>query len=117
MSDQIRVIHITAEHGAREVLTGTTLEEHQALVDGRVECIALSERIDLWCNDEGKLNNMPPVAAIHDSDGRLVDVIAGPCFIASHDDEGNTTGLDGALLDEARALVARHLTMISVGEG
>lgn len=111
MNDQIRIIHIT-RHGAAERLTGTTLDDHQALVEGNVECIALSERIDLWCNDEGKINNMRPVAALHDDTGRVVDVIAGPCFIASHDDEGNTTGLEGALLDEARALLARHLTLI-----
>ena len=40
------------------------------------------DEVALICNDEGKLLGMPPSRAIRTDDGQVVDVIAGPFFIA-----------------------------------
>ena len=40
------------------------------------------DEVALICNDEGKLLGMPPSRAIRSDDGQVVDVIAGPFFIA-----------------------------------
>jgi len=59
-------------------LVGGMIEEYQPfydLQDPRVEDVAI------FCNEEGKLNRLPPSRAIEDEDGYLLDVIAGPFFI------------------------------------
>ena len=33
------------------------------------------------CNDEGKFNGMSPCRAVYDPEGRMMDIIFGPCFI------------------------------------
>ena len=59
-------------------LVGGMIEEYKPfydLQDPRVEDVAIC------CNEEGKLNRLPPSRAIEDEDGYLLDVIAGPFFI------------------------------------
>jgi hypothetical protein len=59
-------------------LVGGMIEEYQPfydLQDPRVEDVAI------FCNEEGKLNRLPPSRAIEDEDGYLLDVIVGPFFI------------------------------------
>lgn len=33
------------------------------------------------CNDEGKMNGMSPCRAVYGEDGKMMDIIFGPCFI------------------------------------
>ena len=59
-------------------LVGGMIEEYQPfydLQDPRVEDAAV------FCNEEGKLNRLPPSRAVTDEDGRVMDIIAGPFFI------------------------------------
>ena len=60
------------------------LETMQRCVSGAIEVVYEPGRRDaaLICNDEGKLLGMPPSRAIRSDDGQVVDVIAGPFFIA-----------------------------------
>ena len=37
--------------------------------------------IAIICNEEGKMNRMPPNRAIADEDGQIMDIIVGPFFI------------------------------------
>ena len=60
-------------------LVGGMIEEYQPfydLQDPRVEDVAI-----YCCNEEGKMNGMPPSRAVTDEDGRVMDIIAGPFFI------------------------------------
>jgi len=106
---KITILHVTAERGLSMRDVDANLESYQSLVGGYIECLRLTPRIDCWLNEEGKLNGLHLTAIVLDHDGEPVDVIAGPFFLASHDDEGNTVGLDGETLPEAVAALRKHL--------
>lgn len=53
-----------------------TLESLQRIVDGLIEYINLEDNVDLICNEEGKMNNLPFNRSIGN------DVIAGTFIIA-----------------------------------
>lgn len=62
-----------------------TLEAEQKFVGGLIECTALTEDIDLICNEEGWLIGLEPRVAIKEPQ----TIIAGDCFICRHDRQGN----------------------------
>lgn len=74
------------------------LESLQNEVGGYIEhcfpVLDLERRgIDAWCNDEGKLLNLPPTFPLF-YEGRLYDIIAGNiCFIGGDDETGESFGL------------------------
>ena len=73
------------------------LEDMQELVGGLIEAIYVGGEIDLWCNDEGKVFDMPINLALGDTDNRqILDTIHGDVFFAARDDTGNTIGLTEA---------------------
>ncbi len=60
-----------------------SLEAMQQAVGGYIEeYMPFEDDVALICNDEGKMIGMPLNRAIRDEDGQVVDVIAGPFFIA-----------------------------------
>jgi hypothetical protein len=75
------------------------LEAMQSFVDGRIECVALSPQVDLWCNEEFLFNGSKPNRLVRAMYGNEIP-IHGDFFLASHDDEGNTVGLNGAQCEE-----------------
>ena len=59
-------------------VVGGHIEEYQPFHDDndpRVDDVAI------FCNEEGKLNRLPPSRAIAGEDGQLLDIIVGPFFI------------------------------------
>ena len=55
----------------------------QKLVVGLIEeYMPFEDDVAIICNDEGKMNGMPLNRAITGEDGQLMDIIAGPFFIA-----------------------------------
>lgn len=62
-----------------------TLQAEQNFVGGLIECTALTEDIDLICNEEGWLIGLEPRVAIKEPE----TIIAGDCFICRHDRQGN----------------------------
>lgn len=79
----------------------------QTQVDGHIEHFVIDDKldelyIDMWINDEGKFREdfRPSFALVHD--GKLYDVIVGPCLFTKYDDEGNTHGLT---LDEMNIVI------------
>lgn len=81
---------------------GTELEDLQEIVGGYIEIPFLSDvfndnGIDVIINEEGKLiGGMDPEIAIVDKrNGSILDIVYGNCIFASHDEEGNTVGLNG----------------------
>lgn len=80
---------------------GNGLEDLQKIVGGYIEIPFLSDvfddnGIDVIINEEGKLIDgmRPEIAIVNKQDGRLLDIVYGNCIFASHDDEGNTVGLN-----------------------
>ena len=62
-----------------------TLEAEQKFVGGLIECTAITEEIELICNEEGWLIGLEPRVMIRE----LETIIAGDCFICRHDRQGN----------------------------
>lgn len=62
-----------------------TLKAEQEFVGGLIECTALTEDIDLICNEEGWLIGLEPRVVMPESK----TIIAGDCFICRHDRRGN----------------------------
>lgn len=72
-----------------------TLQAEQDFVGGLIECTAITEDIDLICNEEGWLIGLEPRVAIKESQ----TIIAGDCFICRHDRQGNFQSIKESDLD------------------
>ena len=85
----------------KEMNQNNTLAELQKIVEGYIEIPFLSEKfyennIDIIINEEGKLieGMNPEIAIVNEEQGKILDIVYGNCVFASHDDEGNTIGLN-----------------------
>ena len=60
-----------------------SLEAMQKAVKGPIEeYMPFTDEVAIICNDESKMRGMELNRAIYDEEGRMMDVIAGPFFIA-----------------------------------
>ena len=60
-----------------------SLEAMQKAVGGYIEeYMPFEDDVALVCNEEGKMNGMPLNRAVYGEDGQIMDIIAGPFFIA-----------------------------------
>lgn len=89
-----------------------TLEELQEIVGGYIEIPYLSDvfaenEIDVIINEEGKFIDglKPEIAVVFKDTGRVLDIVYGNCIFASHNDEGDTIGLN----EEQKKIVAKEL--------
>ena len=64
-----------------------TLKAKQKFVDGFIEKVAVTEEIDLICNDEFLSRGMEPRVILDKGDGFPV-TICGDCFICRHNNYG-----------------------------
>lgn len=81
--DTINVIYVEPGKEARTIEMKDELSEMQNLVGGLIEeYMPFEDEVAIICNDEGKINGMPLNRGITDDDGKLIDIIAGPFFIA-----------------------------------
>lgn len=77
-----------------------TLEALQEIVGGWIEIPFISEKlyeegIDIIINEEGKLIGLEPqIAIVQKGKNKVLDLVMGNCIFASHDEEGNTIGLN-----------------------
>jgi len=75
------------------------LQQMQSLVGGNIEmmrgdAVGLPQAIDVWFNEEGKLIGLPPNLVLRMPGSREIwDVVMGPVFFTTHDDEGDTCSL------------------------
>jgi hypothetical protein len=97
----------------QEIASG--LEGLQKIVGGYIEIPYLGDvfynnDIDVIINEEGKLigGMNPEIAVVDKNRGRILDIVYGNCIFASHDDEGNTIGLN----DEQAKIVMNELETI-----
>lgn len=92
---QIRVVEFENETCYRTLSDG---------VGGYIECVALSEEMDLWCNEDGKVNGLdinPLATRIFQHHFGTIDYIAGDAVLTGGiDDEGESLGLTDEQIDE-----------------
>ena len=75
-----------------------SLEAEQKFVGGLIEVVSITPELDLVVNDEGKLNNMKPVAAWKDGE-KVLDLICGNCFVCRWNEEGEFVSIDDSDVD------------------
>lgn len=85
----------------KEQEIGNGLEHLQKIVGGYIEIPFLSQKfldngIDVIINEEGKLIDglKAEIAIVEEKRGSILDIVYGNCIFASHDDEGETIGLN-----------------------
>ena len=91
--ENIRVIICKPNMIAEEEIITNQLESLQREVDGYIEVLGLEDGICMVCNEEGKIENKPLNRAIRDSDGKIVDVVAGDFFICAETEDGEFRSL------------------------
>ena len=65
-----------------------TLEALQAAVGGYIEAVyPFDDPVAIVCNDDGKFNGMQPNRALYDTDGEIMDIIAGTFLIVGLSDD------------------------------
>jgi hypothetical protein len=93
-----------------------TLETLQEIVGGYIEIPFLSQvffenDIDIIINEEGKLIEglRPEIAVIKKGTNNILDLVYGTCIFASHDEYGETIGLNvkqvGIIINELKTEV------------
>jgi len=104
---------VMCQPGKKAFITNinTSLESLQSTVGGLIEPYYLDENIVLWCNDEGKIRNLPLNRAILDEEGKIIEVIAGTFFIAKDDgsEDEDSDGFTDLSDDEANQYLERYL--------
>ena len=81
--ETINVIYVEPGKEARTIEMKDELSEMQNLVGGLIEeYMPFEDDVAIICNDEGKMRGMPLNRGICSDDGTLIDIIAGPFFIA-----------------------------------
>lgn len=96
--NKLRVVIANPGEPAREAELGPDLRDLQDAVGGYVEMVRY-ERLDLWCNEEGILRDLPPNRYVNGT------VICGPIVVAASDEDGNTLGLSQDSCDHAVRLL------------
>ena len=86
MAESIRVLYKQPGMPAVPKIIENTLEASQQLVGGFIEVHNLKRPFCLVCNEEGRLQDLPPNVYIEG-----VGWIVGPIFIAKSPDEDFTT--------------------------
>ena len=78
----------------KEIYPG--LKSLQNEVDGWIEAVyPFEDPVAIICNEEGKMNGMPPNRALYDEDGQVYDIVAGQFLVV-----GLTEDNFGSLTDE-----------------
>lgn len=87
-----------------------TLEQKQQIVQGRIELCTLipkleQQNIDIWLNEEGKLNGLPPTILVFKSGtDEILELFYGNILFTSYDGKGNTIGLNDIQIQTVKKL-------------
>lgn len=72
----------------REIEIENTLEALQARVGGDIEAVHLNDDLVAICNEDGKLEELPPVALLVSPDGGIAyDALCGPVVVCRAEDD------------------------------
>lgn len=97
-----------------------TLEELQKIVGGYIEIPYLGEtfrnnNIDVIINEEGKFieGMKQEMVIISEKNKTILDVVFGNCIFASHDEEGDTIGLNNRQIEIVKNELSTSLELIN----
>ena len=100
----------------KEKEIGNELEDLQKIVGGYIEIPFISKIffenvIDMIINEEGKFIEglKPEIAIVGKETNALFDIVYGNCIFASHDEEGETIGLN----EEQIGIIKEELKMMA----
>ena len=80
----MRILLIEPNKIPRPCNTPDTLEAMQRIVGGNIQAVyPFEEPVALICNEEAKLEGLPPNRALRDEDGNVYDIICGTFFLSS----------------------------------
>lgn len=97
---KIKVLKIEPGQAPQVKEIRNDLASLQAEVGGLIECISFPNGCVAVCNEEGKLNGMPPNRRLG------ADIICGPFFICDTTRNGNFTSLGKSKIAEYSQLFA-----------
>ena len=98
--NRIKVLKIEPGQAPQVKEIQNDLASLQAEVGGLIECISFPNGCVAVCNEEGKLNGMPPNRRLG------ADIICGPFFICDTTRNGNFTSLGKSKIAEYSQLFA-----------
>ena len=79
----IDVIMVEPRKPPKVITLEDSLEAMQKAVQGHIEeYMPFPDEVAIICNEEGKMRGMELNRAIYDEEGRMMDIIAGPFFLA-----------------------------------
>ena len=85
---KLSVLMVNAGEHPKMVEINSGLESLQQAVQGNIEVIyPFDDPVGIICNEEGKLNGMKLNRALHNDQGEIQDILAGPFLIVGLDDE------------------------------
>ena len=98
---KIKVIMLEPNKVAHVEEIEDSLESLQAAVGGGfIEPVyPFEDPVCIVCNEEGKINGMEFHRGLRDEDGRIIDILAGPCFICGLGEE-NFESVPEELIDK-----------------
>lgn len=100
---KLRILMKKVNQEPEEMEIEDTLEAKQALVDGLIEVVYVSDGLLLICNEEGKLDGLLPNLVFD------FDYIAGDCFFIGDDYEnGDFKSLTDEQIEEVKELCEKH---------
>ena len=98
--NKIKVLKIEPGEPPAVKEIGNDLHSLQAEVGGLIECISFPNGCVVVCNEEGKLNGMPPNRRLG------ADIICGPFFVCDTTYDGDFTSLSKSKIAEYSQLFA-----------
>ena len=98
--NKIKILKIEPGQAPQVKEIRNDLASLQAEVGGLIECISFPNGCVAVCNEEGKLNGMPPNRRLG------ADIICGPFFICDTTRNGNFTSLGKSKIAEYSQLFA-----------
>lgn len=112
----MRVVRLKAVECTPEIIEiDGTLESLQKEVGGSIQVVyPFTDPVAIICNDEGKLEQLPPSAGISYGDGYL-DFFAGNILIVGLGEE-NFTSLNPPLLEKYASEGFWYRRILSIGE-
>ena len=80
----MKVLMIEPNRAPRPCTIDDTLEAMQHIVGGPIQAVyPFEEPVALVCNEEAKLDGLPPTRALRDEDGNVYDIVCGTFFLCA----------------------------------
>ena len=87
---------------------GSQLKQLQEAVGGWIQAVDLTDKLTMWCNEEGKLNRLPINSLATDlweeSFGQTDIIVGNVIFTGGTGEEGETLGLNEDTANKLRKL-------------